>query len=315
MIQIFFSYSREDSAVVDAIRQTVAAPLEVWIDHQALDTGQWFPERIEAAIKRECHFFAVFLSPHAAKSTWVRKEIGLALDREMLMRSALPFALRSDVPFVLPLSLRPALATAAIPEPLRQHNVFMPRRAASVVSEVGEKLRASILQFASDYLAHYQPTFEKAIVDSLASDLVVLQDRAFRLSACLRDPVEVLASDPEGERELTEAILAYNAFVVPLVRRLPDYALKIRATWGENLGAEAHRLARYVEETVYRGHVYALNKVTASIAEAQAKRLSAAKATRANETKARLLAEAHKSLNGLKLRCGRLVERLRREAR
>lgn len=314
MIQIFFSYSREDSAVVDAIRQTLTAPLKVWIDHQALDTGQWFPERIEAAIKRECHFFAVFLSPRSAKSKWVRTEIDLALDREALMRSALPSALRSDVPFVLPLSLESALATADIPEPLRQHNVFMPR-AATVVDEVGDKLRASVLQFASDYLAHYQPTFEAAIVDSLASDLAELKDRAFRLSACLRDPVETLAAGPEAERELSDAILAYNAFVVPLVRRLPDYALRIRATWGANLGDEAGRLARYVEESVYRGQVYALNKVTASIAEAQAKCLSAAELTQANDMKDCLLAEAHKSLNGLKLRCGRLVERLRREAR
>lgn len=315
MIRVFFSYSRADSATVNAIRRSIAAPLSVWIDHQAIDAGQWFPERIEAAIKRECHFFAVFLSPSSAASEWVAEEVRWALEREAMMRSALPAALRTEIPFVIPLALQSGLDPSLIPPSLRQHNVFVPKDAVSPVAEVCEKLTASAFQYAARYLANYQPTFETAVVDSLRADLAVLQDRAFRISACLRDPVEILATDPACEKELTEAILSYNETAVPLVRRLPEYAQTIRATWGANLGDESDRLSRFVQESIYRGQVYALNKVTASVAEAKSNRLTAAELAEANQAKTVLLAEVQRSLGSLKTRCGRLVERLRKEAR
>lgn len=82
MGQIFISYSRRDTEVVDRIvEQMRGAGLDVWIDREAIQAGNTWRVQIVRAIDT-CLAFVLMLSPNSAASDNVRREIDLAQDAE-----------------------------------------------------------------------------------------------------------------------------------------------------------------------------------------------------------------------------------------
>lgn len=80
MAQIFTSYSRRDTEVVDSIvAKLTQAGMSVWIDREAIKAGNTWRVQIVQAIDT-CHAFVLMLSPNSAASDNVRKEIDLSQD-------------------------------------------------------------------------------------------------------------------------------------------------------------------------------------------------------------------------------------------
>ena len=80
MAQVFTSYSRRDTQVVDSIVTKMSqAGMSVWIDREAIKAGNSWRVQIVQAIDT-CHAFVLMLSPNSAASDNVRKEIDLSQD-------------------------------------------------------------------------------------------------------------------------------------------------------------------------------------------------------------------------------------------
>ncbi len=80
MSQVFISYSRRDTEVVDRIvKALVDAGVNAWIDREDIRAGNSWRLQIVEAIDT-CDVFVLALSPNSAASDNVRKEIDLAQD-------------------------------------------------------------------------------------------------------------------------------------------------------------------------------------------------------------------------------------------
>lgn len=80
MAQVFTSYSRRDTEVVDTIVEKMSqAGITVWIDREAIKAGNTWRVQIVQAIDT-CNAFVLMLSPNSAASDNVRKEIDLSQD-------------------------------------------------------------------------------------------------------------------------------------------------------------------------------------------------------------------------------------------
>lgn len=77
---IFVSYSRKDSAIVDRfVNRFEMDGLRVWVDREGIETGDAFKRVIVKAIK-ESALLVFFSSKDSNASPWTAKEIGLAVN-------------------------------------------------------------------------------------------------------------------------------------------------------------------------------------------------------------------------------------------
>ena len=104
MSQVFTSYSRRDTELVDQIVQDMnEAGLSVWIDREAIQAGNTWRVQIVKAIDT-CEAFVLMLSPNSAASDNVRREIDLASESDRII-----FAVMLE-PVKLPAEIRYQLA-------------------------------------------------------------------------------------------------------------------------------------------------------------------------------------------------------------
>ena len=80
--QIFISHSTHDDALVAKLRSTLEdLGFAAWTDSRELAPGDALDASIARAIQDAAHFLAI-ISPRAFNSTWMRKEIALAVELE-----------------------------------------------------------------------------------------------------------------------------------------------------------------------------------------------------------------------------------------
>lgn len=141
MGQIFISYSRRDTEIVDQIAdQMEDAGLDVWIDRGAIKAGDTWRVQIVEAIDT-CLAFVLMLSPNSADSDNVRREIDLAQDAEG------PF---------LPLMLEPV----EIPREIRYQ--LAGQQFIDVQMLGFEKAVDQLIETIKDHLKKIQPAVDEA---------------------------------------------------------------------------------------------------------------------------------------------------------
>ena len=105
MAQIFTSYSRRDTEIVDTIVEKMSqAGISVWIDRSEIKAGNTWRVQIVKAIDT-CQAFVLMLSPNSAASDNVRREIDLSHDSERTI-----FAIMLDPVRPIPAEIRYQLA-------------------------------------------------------------------------------------------------------------------------------------------------------------------------------------------------------------
>jgi len=105
---LFLSHSHRDKSIVRLLASDLkAAGVQVWHDEDRIARGDRHIRKIEKALGT-VEYVAACLSPHSIKSSWVKKEIDVALASEIIDRAVvvLPFLLK-DCP--IPLLLRDKL--------------------------------------------------------------------------------------------------------------------------------------------------------------------------------------------------------------
>ena len=103
MGQIFISYSRRDTQIVDRIAASMKdAGLDFWIDREDIKAGNTWRVQIVQAIDT-CDAFVLMLSPNSAASDNVRKEIDLGQDsgRKMFVVMLEPTDLPAEIRYQL----------------------------------------------------------------------------------------------------------------------------------------------------------------------------------------------------------------------
>ncbi len=82
MSSVFLCYSGQDSNFIERLTgDMITARLSIWVDKRELMVGDSLITKIGAAIKSNDHVIVV-LSQSSINSTWVQKELGVALMRE-----------------------------------------------------------------------------------------------------------------------------------------------------------------------------------------------------------------------------------------
>ena len=81
-MRVLFSHSSRQKALVKRILDRLPRTIDVWLDEFDLRSGASLSVSIRQAIEEGTDYFVVFLSPEAAQSEWVAREIGWALDKE-----------------------------------------------------------------------------------------------------------------------------------------------------------------------------------------------------------------------------------------
>ncbi len=141
MGQIFISYSRRDTEIVDHIvGEMQNAGLDTWIDREAIKAGNTWRLQIVQAIDT-CLAFVLMLSPNSAASDNVRREIDLAQDAKGPL---------------LPLQLEPVKIPPEIRYQLAGQQVID-------VQMLGfEKAVAQLIETIKEHLKTLQPAVEAA---------------------------------------------------------------------------------------------------------------------------------------------------------
>ena len=82
---IFISYSRKDTAIIDQfVRSLTDAGYRVWIDREGIYSGDQFKAKIVRAIK-ESAIVLYFSSVNSNASEWTVKEISYSLKKHTLL--------------------------------------------------------------------------------------------------------------------------------------------------------------------------------------------------------------------------------------
>ena len=149
MGQIFISYSRRDTEIVDRIAgQMKDAGLDVWVDREAIKAGNTWRLQIVEAIDT-CLAFVLMLSTNSASSDNVRREIDLGQDIEN------PF---------LPIMLEPVKIPPEIRYQLAGQQIID-------VQMVGfEKAVSQLIETIQEHIKQHQPAAEQ---DTRQVELVI----------------------------------------------------------------------------------------------------------------------------------------------
>src|SRR5690349_4074606 len=140
MAQVFTSYSRRDTETVDTIVEKMAqAGLSVWIDRSGIEAGNTWRVQIVKAIDTS-RAFVLMLSPHAAASDNVRREIDLSFESERPI-----FAIMLDTVRPIPAEIRYQLAGLQFID----------------VQKLGlESAAQQLIQTLKEFLAQFEPVEE-----------------------------------------------------------------------------------------------------------------------------------------------------------
>jgi|SRR3990172_337380 hypothetical protein len=86
MSSVFLSHNSKDKHWVRELAQRLISDgVVVWLDEAELNIGDSLIEKIASGIK-EMKFVAAVLSKNSIGSTWVQKEISLAMSKEIMGR-------------------------------------------------------------------------------------------------------------------------------------------------------------------------------------------------------------------------------------
>ena len=93
-VEVFLSHSHHDRAMAGRVAEVLCAHgVSVWLSETNIIGAQQWHDEIGAALKR-CDWFIVLLSPEAASSKWVQRELRYALEDDRYNNRIIPIRFR-----------------------------------------------------------------------------------------------------------------------------------------------------------------------------------------------------------------------------
>jgi hypothetical protein len=128
--RIFISYSSDDARVAMRLESALATlGLSVWIDRKELNIGDSLMQAIQDAIDNVDYVVAL-LSKSSVASSWVQKELEIAMNREIAGRKTVV------LPVILDDCIVPGFLRGKI-----YRNFFAPRRYRPIAEEIAKRFR------------------------------------------------------------------------------------------------------------------------------------------------------------------------------
>jgi DeoR/GlpR family transcriptional regulator of sugar metabolism len=141
-MKIFLSHSGSQKSFVRELCSLLSPPISTWLDELDMRAGADIDERIVASIRDECDLFVLIVDSSSANSTWVAREIEVALERERSLGQT----------FVLPIVLDLA-AWQEMPNADLKNRVFLPcySFARKDIESLAKRLEEEVFSWLAAY--------------------------------------------------------------------------------------------------------------------------------------------------------------------
>ena len=256
-MKLFLSHASESKPLVIRIVQGLPSHVQHWLDQTELSTGYRFGGHIETAIAEECDFLIAFLDDNALARDWVPREIALGLRREADLRRT----------FVLPVLLQDVRQRLAEVGPIGDRLYLQAwDHSDAGIAALTQRLADELFAHASRTLETLRGLGRRGMLDAFAGELTAYKQVAFMWRASLCNPIAVLVSNQAAFDHVADSVKAYNAVADQFVARLGLHRDRISAAWSQHVGlSEDLRDVVTRIERVYRGEMFALNQIHASV--------------------------------------------------
>ena len=254
-MKIFLSHASESKPRVRRIAEMLPRHVDAWLDQDELAAGRKFPDIIERAIRLQSDFTVVFVDAQALDSEWVRREVDLALRREVDLQR----------PFVIPVLLGDVAQ--------RLHELgFDPGQRLSLdardlsdegLARSGRALADELFKLASRLIESLRSVDRRALLDAFSSELTAFQQAAYRFVSTFENSLESIVLDERITALVRDALADYNAVADRFIARLPQHRDRLTAAWRDRraLCNDVRELATLIEVDVYRGALFAFSDV------------------------------------------------------
>lgn len=194
MSSLFLSHSHSDKGFIRLLAFDLrVAGVEVWHDEDEIERADPHLRKIETALET-VKYVGACLSPHSINSNWVRKEINVAMAREI----------NTNCVVVLPLLLRACQVPPLLTDKL-YFDFSVPARYEAELAKLLERIRPEALPEA-DYprsLFYVDDARKKRLVDSAGTEPLGATPAAAGATDWVRDwiveyLVEVRPQRPDG---------------------------------------------------------------------------------------------------------------------
>ena len=254
-MKIFLSHASESKPRVRRIAEMLPRHVDAWLDQDELAAGRKFPDIIERAIRLQSDFTVVFVDAQALDSQWVRREVDLALRREVDLQR----------PFVIPVLL------GDVAQRLHElgfdpgQRLYLDARDLSDegLARSGRALADELFKLASRLIESLRSVDRRALLDAFSSELTAFQQAAYRFVSTFENSLESIVLDERITALVRDALADYNAVADRFIARLPQHRDRLTAAWRDRraLCNDVRELATLIEVDVYRGALFAFSDV------------------------------------------------------
>ena len=269
MLNIFISHASRDKQtivnILDNLPKNISRNISRWIDEERIVAGDSLLDKINEGIQG-CDLFIVFISPEAAGSSWVKKEVGLALEKEQQQSFKMPLLIPIRMPNVSDEAYNNLFTKA-----LERKYITLNSYESIDIINCAKKIENNIVQWKDDYIEKAKITNnrEQEISGNLVSGIEKLWIRiSDRAESDLWDELEDIAiksvidggiSAMSYYRECKRSAVviskgknpAYSADLQATISILRVFDSLI-ATTVQKLGCDLYYLG---EETVYKDEI------------------------------------------------------------
>lgn len=254
-MKIFLSHASESKPRVRRIAEMLPRHVDAWLDQDELAAGRKFPDIIERAIRLQSDFTVVFVDAQALDSEWVRREVDLALRREVDLQR----------PFVIPVLL------GDVAQRLHElgfdpgQRLYLDARDLSDegLARSGRALADELFKLASRLIESLRSVDRRALLDAFSSELTAFQQAAYRFVSTFENSLESIVLDERITALVRDALADYNAVADRFIARLPQHRDRLTSAWRDRraLCNDVRELATLIEVDVYRGALFAFSDV------------------------------------------------------
>jgi hypothetical protein len=253
-MKVFLSHASVAKPLVRRIGSVFPSHVEVWLDQDEMGPGAIFPVRLERAIREDCDYVLVFVDAAALGSDWVRREVEIALQREI--------DLKRD--FLLPVLLEDVSDRLDRLGDL-QNRLYLTAydHADEALQRCGRQLCEQLFALASRLVETLRTEGRRELLRQFDADVTGYKQAAFMWLATLRNSLAVLSTNQAAFDHVKEAVSEYNRVSDAFIPRLSHWRDRIGAAWSAHRGLtqSLRALVASIENDVYRGAMFRLNEV------------------------------------------------------
>lgn len=304
-MRLFLSHASESKPLVRCIAERLPAHVDSWLDQDEMAAGERFGRRIEDAIAEACDYMVVFLDAAALARAWVPREVAWGLEREQSLGR----------PFVIPVLLEDVRTRLhEIPQLDDRLYLMALEHSPAGLAQASAALAEQLFAHASRLVETLRSTARRSLLDAFTQELTAYKQAAYQWRASLGNRLDVLTTNPAAFEHVRESVRLYNVAADPFIAHLSLHRDRINAAWSRHRGLceDMRALAERIEQ-VYRGEMFALNKIHETV-HALMTTLPPQPATAEHEARREaLLGCAGDALDGLSHRATQTVAALERE--